>query len=155
MIRKAEKRDMPALTRMLIQVHEVHAQGRPDIFKPGGIKYDGAELEKVLEDEENRPVFVYEEDGEVKGYIFCIYEYQEETTNVWGIKTMYIDDLCVDENLRGKHIGSFLYEHVLSFAKENGCHDITLNVWSFNESALRFYEKCGLSPLKVTMGKLL
>ena len=72
MIRKAEKKDMGAITKLLLQVHEVHAQGRPDIFKPGGIKYDEAELEKVIEDEKNRPVFVYEEDGEVKGYIFCI-----------------------------------------------------------------------------------
>ena len=33
---------------------------------------------------------------------------------------MYIDDLCVDETLRGQHVGKQLYDYVLAFAKENG-----------------------------------
>ena len=70
-------------------------------------------------------------------------------------KTFYIDDLCVDENVRGKHIGTHLYKYVLSEAKKKGCYHVTLNVWCLNESAMRFYEKCGLSPLKITMEQIL
>ncbi|MBQ1466490.1 MAG: GNAT family N-acetyltransferase [Eubacteriaceae bacterium] len=155
MIRKAEKKDMGAITKLLLQVHEVHAQGRPDIFKPGGIKYDEAELEKVIEDEKNRPVFVYEEDGEVKGYIFCIYEYQEETTNVRGIRTMYIDDLCVDESCRGQHVGTELYRYAKDVARKEGCYRVTLHVWELNPDAAGFYEHLGMKTLMRTMEEIL
>ena len=71
------------------------------------------------------------------------------------IKTLYIDDLCVDETLRGKHIGKNLYEAVLIYAKEHDCYNVTLNVWACNTSAMRFYEACGLKPQKVGMEVIL
>ena len=61
----------------------------------------------------------------------------------------------MDENARGKHIGQELYRYVLSFAKEKGCYNVTLNVWSLNENAMKFYEKCGLVPQKIGMEKIL
>ena len=67
------------------------------------------------------------------------------------IKTLYIDDLCVDETMRGHHIGRMLYEAALDFAREHGCYNLTLNVWSCNESAMNFYHSCGLKPQKVGM----
>nr|MCR4790816.1 GNAT family N-acetyltransferase [Treponemataceae bacterium] len=67
----------------------------------------------------------------------------------------YIDDLCVDENIRGQHIGKSLYDYVLQFAKEEGCYNLTLNVWTLNPNAMKFYEKCGLLPQKIGMEKIL
>ena len=66
-------------------------------------------------------------------------------------KTLYIDDICVSENERGKHIGSRLYRHAEEFARESGCYNLTLNVWSFNEKAARFYEAMGMTPYKTGM----
>ena len=60
-------------------------------------------------------------------------------------------DLCVDETLRGKHIGKELYEAAIKLAKDTGCYNLTLNVWSCNQSALKFYESLGLIPQKVGM----
>jgi ribosomal protein S18 acetylase RimI-like enzyme len=71
------------------------------------------------------------------------------------VKTLYIGDLCVDETLRGQHVGKKLYDYVLAFAKENGFYNVTLNVWSCNEGAMKFYEKCGLKPQKVGMEVIL
>ena len=71
------------------------------------------------------------------------------------IKTIYIDDLCVDENLRGQHIGRALYDSVLAFAREQGCYNVTLNVWCCNEKAMKFYEACGLKPQKIGMEVIL
>ena len=71
------------------------------------------------------------------------------------IKTLYIDDLCVDEQIRGKHIGRQIYEYVLAFAKEQGFYNVTLNVWSCNPTAMKFYENCGLVPYKIGMEKIL
>ena len=67
------------------------------------------------------------------------------------IKTLYIDDLCVDEDSWGMHIGRELYEAAVRLAKESGCYNLTLNVWSCNTEALRFYEKMGLLPQKIGM----
>ena len=154
-IRRAKSTDLGRINELLCQVLEVHHRGRPDIFKANSKKYTDAELIKIIESDD-RPIFVAVDDcGTVIGYAFCIFIRHESDNILTDIKTLYIDDLCVDENLRGKHIGSALYEYVVKFAKENGFDRITLNVWCLNESAMRFYEKCGLSSLKITMEKLL
>lgn len=152
-IRKAEPRDIPRIMDLLSQVLEVHAKGRPDLFKSGSTKYSPEELEKIIADPE-RPIYVGTRDGVVQGYAFCIFQRHNER-NTPNFTTLYIDDLCVDENARGMHIGKALYEYVLKFAKENGCYNITLNVWACNESAMKFYEKCGLSVQKIGMEKIL
>ncbi len=152
-IRKAENRDIPRLTELLSQVLEVHASKRPDLFKSGTTKYDDAELTEIIADPE-RPIFVGEHDGVVVGYAFCVFQRHSER-NVPNFTTLYIDDLCVDEKMRGLHVGRALYEYVLKYAREQGCYNVTLNVWACNESAMKFYERCGLQVQKIGMEKIL
>lgn len=152
-IRKAENRDIPRISELLSQVLEVHAAGRPDLFRSGTTKYDPAELAEIIADTE-RPIFVGERDGVVEGYAFCVFQRHKER-NTPDFTTLYIDDLCVDEKSRGLHVGRMLYEYVLKFAKEQGCYNVTLNVWACNESAMKFYEKCGLQVQKIGMEKIL
>lgn len=152
-IRKAEPRDIPRIMELLSQVLEVHAKGRPDLFKSGTTKYAPSELGEIIADHE-RPIFVGEHDGVVLGYAFCVFQ-QHKELNTPEFTTLYIDDLCVDEKARGMHVGKALYEYVLKFAKESGCYNVTLNVWACNESAMKFYEKCGLQVQKIGMEKIL
>ncbi len=152
-IRKAEPRDIPRILELLSQVLEVHAKGRPDLFKSGTTKYSEAELAEIIADFDNRPIFVAE-NGEVKGYAFCVLQRHNER-NTPDFTTLYIDDLCVDERSRGLRVGRSLYEYVLKFAKESGCYNVTLNVWACNEAAMKFYEKCGLQVQKIGMEKIL
>lgn len=154
MIRKAKESDLQDVNRLLHQVLEVHAQGRPDIFKTGTKKYKDDELLKIFQNPLT-PVFVAVEDQHLLGYCFCIYQKQEETENMQAMNTLYIDDLCVDEKCRGKHIGTALYQYVLDYAKKNRFYNVTLNVWALNENAFQFYQKMGLVPLKTTMEKIL
>ena len=150
MIRRATKKDIPKIEDLLAQVCLVHHSGRPDIFKVG-TKYSEEELEVLLNDED-RPILVcVDEDDEVMGYCFCIFQQHKDHSVLTDIKTLYIDDLCVDEALRGKHIGKALYEAALELARNSGCYNLTLNVWSCNPSAMKFYEAQGLLPQKVTM----
>ena len=150
MIRRANKKDLKEINNLLMQVLEVHHNGRPDIFKIG-TKYSKEELKELLKDKE-RPILVcVDENDQVMGYCFCIFQQHKNNSVLTDIKTLYIDDLCVDENLRGKHIGKELYEAAVEFARENGCYNLTLNVWSCNPSAMRFYEKQGLVPQKIGM----
>ena len=154
MIRLAQIKDIPKIGDLLSQVDMVHHLGRPDIFKIGR-KYSDAELENLLQDS-NRPILVAtDENDAVMGYCFCIFQQHTDNSVLTDIKTLYIDDLCVDENLRGKHIGKELYNAAVEFAKQNGCYNLTLNVWSCNESAMKFYESCGLIPQKIGMELIL
>ncbi len=154
MIRKATEKDIPKIEDLLSQVDMVHHKGRPDIFKIGR-KYSAEELKNLLSNEQ-RPILVsVNEKDEVTGYCFCIIQQHINNSVLTDIKTLYIDDLCVDENLRGKHIGKELYNRAVSLARENGCYNLTLNVWSCNPSAMRFYESCGLVPQKVGMELIL
>ncbi len=155
MIRRAIEKDIPKIGELLLQVCLVHHKGRPDIFKEGGRKYSDEELKELITDE-GRPILVcVDEKDEVMGYCFCIYQQHTGNSALNDIKTLYIDDLCVDENLRGKHIGKELYEAAVQLARDTGCYNLTLNVWSCNASALRFYEKCGLLPQKIGMELIL
>ena len=153
-IRRAKKEDSPYILKLLEQVLEVHHKGRPDIFKGNCRKYTQSELYDIIADD-SKPIFVAEENDIVLGYAFCVITQHINNNILTDIKSLYIDDLCVDENARGKHIGKTLYNFVLDYAKEIGCYNITLNVWSLNESAMKFYEKCGLTPQKITMEKIL
>ena len=150
MIRQAVNKDIPKIMDLLMQVCLVHHNGRPDIFKVG-TKYSEDEL-KILIKDKTRPILVStDEKDEVVGYCFCVYQQHIDNSILTDIKTLYIDDLCVDERVRGKHIGKELYEAALKLARDSGCYNLTLNVWSCNPSALRFYEKMGLLPQKVGM----
>ena len=154
-IRRAKRKDLNRINDLLLQVCMVHHKGRPDLFRFGAKKYTNEELEEILEDEE-RPVFVaVDKNDYVLGYAFCIFQQHKENAVLTDIKTLYIDDLCVDERKRGRHIGKTLYDAVIAFAKEQECYNVTLNVWSLNENAMKFYQSCGMIPQKIGMETLL
>lgn len=154
-IRRAKRSDTETIHRLLLQVAQIHHQGRPDLFRPGTKKYSEEELLKIIEDD-SRPVFVAEEpEGAVLGYAFCIFQQYMSSLLMTDIKTLYIDDLCVDKDCRGKGVGRALYEAVVAFARQKGCYNVTLNVWSCNTAAMKFYESCGLKPQKVGMETIL
>ena len=149
-IRFAHETDIPRLEDLLYQVHGLHAEGRPDIFIPGCKKYTADQLKEILADPVNTPVFVAVADGVLVGYCFCIRQVQT-AASMQKISTLYIDDLCVDAAMRGKGFGKILYDHAVTYARDNGYYNLTLNVWACNPSAMRFYEKCGLAVQKVGM----
>ena len=149
-IRKANEKDIPRLGELLRQVCLVHHNGRPDLFEVGR-KYTDDELAELLTDE-SRPILVAaDETDTVLGYCFCVYQQPAPGGALKPVKTLYVDDLCVDEACRGRHVGKTLYEAALAMARKTGCYNVTLNVWSCNPSALKFYEKMGLVPQKIGM----
>lgn len=152
-IRRVTLTDIDGINKLLYEVHKVHSDKRPDLFKVGSKKYTNEELAKIIVDD-NRPIFVYVDNDDILGYAFCVF-IKNNSNSLTDILTLYIDDLCVDENARGKKVGTSLYNYVLQFAKDAGCYNVTLNVWACNNSALKFYEKCGLSVQKIGMEKIL
>ena len=126
-IRKAEEKDIPRLLALLGQVLQIHAEIRPDIFIPGTTKYTA----------------------------FCQLKEQPFSTNMVPFKSLFIDDLCVDKQARGQHIGESLFEYVKQQAKALGCYEVTLNVWAGNTSAEHFYEKMGMKTKERQMEYIL
>ena len=156
MIRRAEQRDIPDIMSLLVQVDMVHHNGRPDLFKGPATKYSEEELAVILRDD-SRPVFVLtdETDSHVLGHAFCMMQQHIGDRVLTDIKTLYIDDICVDENARRQHVGRRLYEAVLAYARACGCYNVTLNVWACNPDAQAFYESCGMKPQKTGMETIL
>ena len=149
MIRKACNDDIEMIINLLHQVDMVHYKIRPDLFKPNTTKYNALELSKMLNDS-NNPIFVYD-DGGVLGYAFCQITEIHDDILLQDRKTLYIDDICVDENARGRHVGKALFDYVKNYAQSIGCHNITLNVWAGNDIALSFYQNMGMTVQKTTM----
>ena len=148
-LRRACPKDIKRIIELLHQVNMVHHVIRPDLFKPYTTKYNEQELLAILDDD-NKPIFVYD-DGEVKGYAFCQLSEVKDNLLLQDNKTLYIDDICVDEQARGQHVGKALYEYVRNYAQSIGCHNITLNVWEGNDPALSFYKNMGMKVQKTTM----
>ena len=149
MIRRAGKEDIQRIIELLHQVNMVHHVLRPDLFKPHTTKYNEQELKSMLSDD-TKPIFVYI-DEDVLGYAFCQITEVRGNQLLEDIKTLYIDDICVDEQARGRHVGKALYEYVRNYAKAIGCNNITLNVWEGNEPAWHFYKNMGMQVQKTTM----
>ncbi len=154
-VRRAEERDIPAILRLLVQVDMVHHLWRPDLFKGPATKYNEAELREILADD-GRPVFVCTDEADrVLGHAFCVHQQIIGDAVRTDVKTLYIDDICVDEEVRHRHVGTALYDAVIAYARESGCYNVTLNVWACNPAAQAFYEARGMRPQKLGMETIL
>lgn len=147
---RAQAKDIEKISELLSQVLTIHHTIRPDLFKPNAVKYKPDELEEIIKDD-TKPIFVAQSDGVVKGYAFCVIQKHENNNILTDVKTLYIDDLCVDASSRGEHVGKTLYEYVLDYAKSIGCYNVTLNVWEGNDGAKKFYESLGMKIQKTGM----
>ena len=155
LVRRALEKDIPKLLELLVQVDMVHHNGRPDIFKGPATKYDADELKQIMH-QETTPVFVCVDEHDVPlGHAFCVHKQVTDSAVLTDIRTLYIDDICVDSEARGNHVGKTLYDFVIAYAKKQGFYNVTLNVWSCNRAALQFYEAMGLVPQKIGLETIL
>ena len=153
-IRFARAQDVQGILALLKQVGHVHHVGRPDIFRSNAQKYGASQILAML-DAPKTPIFVAVEEEKVLGYGFCQIKTFENDPVIADHVELYIDDLCVDENCRGQGIGQAIYQAILKYARLRKCYNVTLNVWSCNENAMKFYERLGLKPQKVGMETIL
>lgn len=153
-IRFAQPQDVSGILSLLRQVGRVHHEGRPDLFRSTAQKYGASQILAMLESGAT-PIFVAVEESKVLGYGFCMFKKYELDPVINDHTELYIDDLCVDENCRGQGIGKAIYEEILRYAKMRRCYNVTLNVWSCNPGAMKFYEALGLKPQKIGMETVL
>ena len=149
-IRFAINEDIPGILALLQQVGQLHYEGRPDIFRTGAQKYGPSQVMAML-NKPGTPIFIAAEDEKVLGYCFCVVKKHEKDPVFNDYTELYIDDLCIDAACRRRGVGKALYEAARRYAKQRGCHNVTLNVWNFNEDALEFYKSCGMQPQRIFM----
>lgn len=154
-VRRAAKEDIPGILDLLVQVDMVHHNGRPDLFKGPATKYNAQQLERIISDN-TTPVFVcVSESGAIAGHGFCVHKQIVGDSVLTDVRTLYIDDICVDQSFRGQGVGRAIYDHIKDYARANNFYNITLNVWSCNPGALKFYEQLGMVPQKIGMEEIL
>lgn len=135
-IRESKEEDSLSVYTLLRIIADLHKNGRPDMFPDLVSKYTVDEVKERLSKSDNG-VFVAEKEGSVVGYVFC------DVIREGAVNTLYIDDLCVDPSARKMGIARILMDKAKEYAKEKNCAYLMLNVWEFNENAVRFYENYG------------
>lgn len=143
-IRLAKEKDIDRILELLGQILQIHADLRPDIFVANTTKYSREDILNIIKDDAS-PIYVaVDKDDCCVGYAFCQVKEPSSSQNMVPIRQLFIDDLCVDESSRGRHVGEALFEYVKNEAKRLGCYEVTLNVWEGNTSAEKFYNKMGM-----------
>lgn len=80
--------------------------------------------------------FVAEYDGVIQGFGLYYIRY-----STWKGCRMYLEDLLVTENMRGKGLGKMIFDRLIEEAKEKKFKGITWQVLDWNEPAINFYKK--------------
>lgn len=154
MVRFARKEDYEAINALRAPVCALHSNGYPVLFKPVFAKDHQERVLKMMEDPE-QDVLVAEENGQLLGFAMVEYIKREETNSIYAVHEAHIVEIGVDETSQGKGIGTALIQAVKDAAKVRGCRSVQLDVWEFNKSALRFYEKLGFVTLRRKMEQVL
>lgn len=148
-IRDIRLDDYNNIDKLMQQVHDLHVENRPDLYKDLEHPISKSEFEKLIEN--NDVISVLAEDKEsVLG--LCIVSIKNKS-GMLDKKIAYMDDLCVDERFRGRGIGKLLFSYVTNIAKEKGAERLDLMVWSFNNNALNFYNEIGMKAQRYILEK--
>lgn len=153
-IRFAKPEDTLAILALLEQIGRVHYNIRPDMFQPAAQKYGASQVLARLANPQT-PTFVAVEGDKVVGYSFCELKDFQKHPVMSDHKEMFLEDLCVAEDARRKGVGKALYAYVRDYARQVGCHNLTLHVWRDNAGAVAFYEAMGMMPQRYVMETIL
>ena len=147
MLQLARESDWVDIQRLSVQVHDLHAAWRPDIFYRTEEPYP---REYFLEDIRDRMVYVAKLDGLVAGYVVLSIQEKGGPGTVEQ-KLLRLDSICVEESIRGNGIGKAMVQDVRALAKAFGCSQLILGVHPENDAAVGFYQKCGFRIRTINM----
>jgi GNAT superfamily N-acetyltransferase len=80
--------------------------------------------------------FVAEIDNNIVGFALYYIRY-----STWKGQAMYLEDILITNDMRGKGIGKLLFDRLIEEAKEKKFHRIVWQVLEWNEPAINFYKK--------------
>ena len=141
-IRNIRKSDYAAIDALLLQIHQVDVDGRPDMFWPIEQYMTRDSFDSLLTNK-NVISILAQERGEIIG---CCFVSMMERSGMVRMKSAYIDLIVVDEQHRNNGVGKAIFNEVKKRAKKAGAKRIDLMVWSHNDVAIRAYESYGMTP---------
>jgi ribosomal protein S18 acetylase RimI-like enzyme len=149
-IRYAKPEDFEAASAIAAEGQAIHADALPHIFA----RTDGAlprEYFDTLLESGERQMLVAELDGRVVGY--AVVEQKEAPPYDAFVprRVAFILDFGVEESHQRQGIGKRLFQACVLWAKEHGASAVELNVFAFNERAIRFYRSLGMETLSMRM----
>lgn len=149
---KAQEKDLEELFNLHNETSVLHEKELKDYLGKLSKKEELNYLKDSLKDEKKVVYVARSEDGFL-GYIIC--GYFERWPIFKNRKVGFIESIGVKKEYRKKGVASQLLEQAVAWFKEQGYAEIDLNVFSFNEDAIKFYEKHNFSSLNKTMTKKL
>lgn len=148
-IRPMNLNDYDAVDRLMQKLHKVHVSGRPDLYIDMEHPYSKQKFEEMVQDENF--ISILAEDGEnITGICFAS---MRQRSMMVDMCTAYMEDLVVDDSCRRQGIATALFRHAQQEAKRKGAKRLDLMVWAFNEDALAFYRKMGMTPQRYILEK--
>ena len=154
MVRFAAENDLERVNVLRKQVNDLHAEGRPDVFKTGF----GRELQeaaRVLIQGENSDILVMERNGVLCGMACVDYVHKPESPYTRARSFYHVQELAVDAAYRRRGVAAELFDFMKKDAAQRGFDKIELDVWAFNGSAVEFYEAMGFLPTRIRMEYML
>jgi len=141
-IKKATEEDINEdVINIQLKAYRFHQKERPDVF-------DDLPDEKLIRGYKNvakyYDVLLVIDEGKTVGLL--TYEIKSLT----DILYLYIEEIYIEEEYRGKGYAKALLEEAKKIAKENKCQRIELTCWTFNENAIKMYNKLGYKEQKIS-----
>lgn len=144
--------DYPVIDSYMQELHDLHVQGRPDLFIPASHIYSEADFREITTDG-NHIALAMTDDHFIAGFIIAAF--RTKSNMVTGTLIAYVDDMFVHPSYRGQKIATTLFHKMERRAKKLGATRIDLMVWEFNESAQELYRSLGMTPQRYILEKLL
>jgi len=146
-IREAGLDELPRIADLKYQIHQVHVEGRPDIFTPYKDLTAFAEHSAA----KNCCLLLAEMAGAPVGFAMLQYVDRPANPYIKARKYVHVEEFCVDENHQCMGVGRKLMDALKALAREKGYPRIELDVWNFNEGAKQFYEAVGMNAYRTFM----
>lgn len=148
LIRKATTDDLKALRELYLALEEDGVRYQPEHFVIGE-RTD--EFFQSVFDGENQDILVADIDGEALGFVHVVILQQKKVSCLKPQSVVYMQDLCVRENMRNNGIGALLVRAAKDYGKEHGVDFIRTQVFPGNVDGMRFYERNGFSEMMKTI----
>lgn len=129
-IRKGRKEDLPRVLELIKELAQFEKASDQVSNTVEQMEKDGFGINPVY------GFFVAERDQEIVGLSLYYFRY-----STWKGKRLYLEDIIVTEDERGKGLGKLLFERTMRFALEQGCSGMMWQVLNWNEPAINFYKK--------------
>lgn len=146
-IRFAKECELARVNELRKEVNDLHVEGMPNTFKAGF----GEEMQNVIWDVWNDPeqeIVVADCDGTISGFAILHHIVRPENYAMLERDFLDIDEFCVDARFRRKGVATAMISFIKEYTKEKGFKRLELNVWGFNEDALKFYEAVGFETFR-------